>query len=372
MLLAGGVGKRLGLLTKTLAKPAVPFGGRYRIVDFTLSNCLNSRMYTVGVLTQYSPLELHQHIGVGKPWDLDRMDDGLTILAPFTETDGGSWYEGTADAITKNIKFIDNYDPEYVLVISGDHIYHMDYNKLLTHHKERDADVTISVLEVPWKETSRFGILNTTDDLRIYEFEEKPQHAKSNLASMGIYIFNWKVLKDYLLEDAKLTYSEHDFGKNILPKMLGDNRRMYAYRFDGYWKDVGTIESYWEAHMDLFDTNLAEVLTSKEWPMYSHNSHFPPQLIEDGAVVRQSLINNGCIVKGTVEQSVLFENVTVDEAAVVRKSIIHPGARIETDVELERVIVQENVTIPAGTKIVVGMDREPIVLSNENIEAQIV
>ncbi|MDC3417635.1 glucose-1-phosphate adenylyltransferase [Aquibacillus salsiterrae] len=367
MLLAGGVGKRLGLLTKNLAKPAVPFGGKYRIIDFTLSNCLNSRMFPVGVLTQYSPLKLHQHIGVGKPWDLDRMHDGLTILSPFTETHGGNWYEGTADAITKNINYIDNYDPEYVLVISGDHIYHMDYNQMLSHHKKSGADVTISVLEVPWKETSRFGILNTTDDLRIYEFEEKPIHAKSNLASMGVYIFNWKVLKEYLLEDASLENSDHDFGENILPAMLANNRRMYAYRFKGYWKDVGTIESYWEAHMDLFDQDLAQLLRNKEWPVYSHNSLLPPQLIEDGAIVRESLINNGCVIKGTVEQSVLFEGVTVGKGTRVSKSIIHPGAKIGENVELERVIVQENVTIPAGTTIVVGMDKEPVVLSNENI-----
>ncbi|WP_112180567.1 MULTISPECIES: glucose-1-phosphate adenylyltransferase [Paraliobacillus] len=369
MLLAGGVGKRLGLLTKNLAKPAVPFGGRYRIIDFALSNCLNSHMHTVGVLTQYSPLELHKHIGVGKPWDLDRMHDGLTTLSPFIENNGGNWYLGTADAITKNINYIEGYDPEYLLVISGDHIYHMDYDKLLQHHKENEADVTISVLEVPWKETYRFGILNTTDDLRIYQFDEKPVHATSNLASMGIYIFNWKVLKEYLLQDAKIEDSEHDFGKNILPTMLADDRYLCAYRFEGYWKDVGTIQSYWEAHMDLFDKDLAQLLSNKDWSIYSHDSQFPPQLIHEHALIRRSLVNNGCIVAGTVEESVLFENVVIDAGAVIRQAIILPGVRIGENVQLERVIVQENVSIPAGTKIISNPDEEPIVLSNEKIKA---
>lgn len=365
MLLAGGVGKRLGLLTKNLAKPAVPFGGRYRIIDFALSNCLNSHMYTVGVLTQYSPLELHQHIGVGKPWDLDRMHDGLTTLSPFIENNGGNWYLGTADAITKNINYIEGYDPEYLLVISGDHIYHMDYDKLLQYHKEHGADVTISVLEVPWKETVRFGILNTTEDQRIYQFDEKPTNATSNLASMGIYIFNWKTLKEYLLKDATLPHSDHDFGKNILPAMLFDNRNLYAYQFEGYWKDVGTIESYWEAHMDLFDKDLAELLSNKEWSIYSHDSQFPPQLIEDTAVIQRSLVNNGCLVAGTLDESILFENVEIKEGAVIKQTIILPGVRVGENVHLERVIVQENVIIPAGTTIIAGPEEEPIVLSNE-------
>ncbi|WP_117170000.1 glucose-1-phosphate adenylyltransferase [Paraliobacillus sediminis] len=369
MLLAGGVGKRLGLLTKNLAKPAVPFGGRYRIIDFALSNCLNSHMHTVGVLTQYSPLELHKHIGVGKPWDLDRMHDGLTTLSPFIENNGGNWYLGTADAITKNINYIEGYDPEYLLVISGDHIYHMDYDKLLQHHKENEADVTISVLEVPWNETYRFGILNTTDDLRIYQFDEKPVDATSNLASMGIYIFNWKVLKQYLLQDAQLADSEHDFGKNILPTMLADNRYLCAYQFEGYWKDVGTIQSYWEAHMDLFDKDLAQLLSNKDWSIYSHDSQFPPQLIDENALVRRSLVNNGCMVSGTVEESVLFENVVIDAGAVIRQAILLPGVRIGENVQLERVIVQENVSIPPGTKIIASPDEEPIVLSNEKVKA---
>lgn len=369
MLLAGGAGTRLGLLTKNLAKPAVPFGGRYRIIDFSLSNCINSQMHTVGVLTQYSPLELHQHIGVGKPWDLDRMDNGLTALSPFTENNGGDWYFGTADAVTKNINFIEGYNPEYVLVISGDHIYHMNYQELLEDHKKTGADVTISALEVPWEETSRFGIMNTHDNLRIYQFEEKPKHASNNLASMGVYLFNWKLLKQYLLNDANLADSDHDFGKNILPAILGDDHYLFAYRFDGYWKDVGTIKSYWEAHMDLFDKDLDKLLNNKEWSIYSHDSHFPPQLIENDAVIQHSLVNNGCIISGTVNQSVLFENVEVGVGSVIHQSILLPGVRIGVNVHLERVIVQENVRIPSETKIVIAPDQEPVVLSTEIIKA---
>ncbi len=367
MLLAGGAGKRLGLLTRNLAKPAVPFGGRYRIIDFALSNCLNSHMYTVGVLTQYSPLKLHQHIGVGKPWDLDRMEDGLTILSPYTETSGGNWYLGTADSITKNINFIEQYDPNYLIVLSGDHIYHMDYNELLNQHKEKQADVTISALEVPWKETSRFGILNTTDDLRIYEFEEKPTSAKNNLASMGIYIFNWDVLKQYLEADSTNESSNHDFGQDILPAMILDHRKLYAYKFEGYWKDVGTIESYWEAHMDLLRENLHLSLNNRNWRTYSHDSNFAPQLIGENAVIHHSLINNGCIISGNIDHSVLFENVHIGDGSVIIKSILLPGARVGDNVLLERVIVQENVTIPNNTRIVAHPDEDPVVLSNDNI-----
>ncbi|MFZ3576855.1 glucose-1-phosphate adenylyltransferase [Virgibacillus sp. DJP39] len=369
MLLAGGVGKRLGSLTKNLAKPAVLFGGRYRIIDFALSNCINSRMHTVGVLTQYSPLELHKHIGVGKPWDLDRMEDGLTILSPFTENDGGKWYLGTADAITKNKNFVDRYDPEYLIVLSGDHIYHMDYDELLRQHKEKKADVTISVVEVPWKDTSRFGILNTTDDLKIYEFDEKPEHAQSNLASMGIYVFNWKLLKNYLEADASDSASNHDFGQDILPAMIADNCKLYAYRFEGYWKDVGTIDSYWEAHMDLLKEDLTLSLNNKEWRTYSHDSNFGPQLIGKDAVIKHSLVNNGCIVSGELYQSILFENVEVGNDSVIKQSILHPGVKIGANVHLERVIVQENVTIPDYTKIIANSEEEPIVLSSDNLKA---
>ncbi|WP_138417482.1 glucose-1-phosphate adenylyltransferase [Aquibacillus sediminis] len=364
MLLAGGAGTRLGALTKNLAKPAVPFGGRYRIIDFALSNCLHSRMHTVGVLTQYSPLILHKHIGVGKPWDLDQKEDGLTILSPYTVTNGGNWYLGTADSITKNINYIEQYDPEHLIVISGDHIYHMDYDKLLQHHKQKEAEATISVLEVPWEETSRFGILNTTDNLRIYDFEEKPVNAKSNLASMGIYVFNWKTLRNYLEEDAKSSTSSHDFGKDIIPTMLADNCRLFAYRFEGYWKDVGTIESYWEAHMDLLKEEQPFSLDSDSWRTYSHDSNLAPQLIEETATINRSLVNNGCIIAGKLDHSILFENVEVEKDSIINQSIIHPGARIGKNVELERVIVQENVTIPDHTKIIAQQDEEPIVLSH--------
>ncbi len=367
MLLAGGVGKRLGLLTKNMAKPAVPFGGRYRIIDFTLSNCLNSRMYTVGVLTQYSPLELHKHIGVGKPWDLDRMEDGLTILSPFTMNDGGDWYLGTADAINKNINYIERYDPEFLMVLSGDHIYQMDYDKVLRQHKEKNADVTVSAIEVPWEETSRFGILNTTDDLKIYQFEEKPANAKNNLASMGIYIFNWSLLKQYLEADALDKQSNHDFGQNILPAMIADNRSLYAYRFEGYWKDVGTLKSYWEAHMDLLEENLSLTLNNENWRIYSHDSNFAPQLINKNATIHHSLINNGCVVSGTVDHTILFENVHIGEDSLVKESILLPGVCIGENVFLERVIVQENVMIPDNTRITASLDSEPIVLSAENI-----
>jgi len=365
MILAGGVGKRLGTLTKNIAKPAVPFGGSYRIIDYSLSNCLHSRMYTVGVLTQYSPLELHRHIGVGKPWDLDRQGDGLSILSPFTNHNGGDWYLGTADAITKNINFIERYDPEYLIVLSGDHIYNMDYDEMLRHHKDKKADLTLSVIEVPWEETSRFGIVNTTEDLRIYEFEEKPAQAKSNLASMGIYIFNWKLLKSYLERDALLPVSHHDFGQDIIPAMLADQRLLYAYRFAGYWKDVGTIHSYWEAHMDLLKEDLPLSSHCQGWRTYSYDTNCAPQFIGCHSRIHHSLINNGCIVSGHLDHCVLFENVEIGEGSVVHQSILLPGAQVGQNVLLERVIVQENVAIPDQLRIVAAADEEPILVSEE-------
>ncbi|WP_163537931.1 glucose-1-phosphate adenylyltransferase [Gracilibacillus sp. YIM 98692] len=371
MLLAGGVGKRLGQLTKNLAKPAVPFGGRYRIIDFTLSNCINSRMHTVGVLTQYSPFELHKHIGIGKPWDLDRMEDGLTVLSPYMNSEGGNWYLGTADAITKNINFIERYDPKYVMVLSGDHIYHMNYEKILQQHKETNADATISAIQVPWKETSRFGILNTTESMRIYEFEEKPKHAKNNLASMGIYIFNWSILKRYLEKDAMLLDSDHDFGKDVLPAMLADGMNLYAYKFEGYWKDVGTIGSYWEAHMDLLEENIPLSMSDNEWLTYSHDSNFGPQLITENGKATDSLINNGCIVSGKIDHSVLFENVHIDKASSIKQSILFPGVRVGSNVVLDRVIVKENVTIPDHTVLVASPNEEPIVVSEEYVKEKL-
>ncbi|WP_096189885.1 glucose-1-phosphate adenylyltransferase [Evansella halocellulosilytica] len=368
MLLAGGEGKRLGLLTKKLAKPAVHFGGKYRIIDFTLSNCTHSGIHTVGVLTQYSPFELNKHIGIGKPWDLDRQYDGVSILSPYTAKEGGSWYSGTADAIYKNIHFIEQYDPEYVLVISGDHIYQMNYQNLLYQHKATGADATISVMEVPWAEASRFGILNTTDTMQIYEFDEKPQNPKSNLASMGIYIFNWKTLKSYLIEDNKKIDSAHDFGKDIIPAMLQNEQKLFAYRFEGYWKDVGTVQSYWEANMDLLEEDLSLSLNNKNWRTFSHDTNYPPQFIESHAVVTHSLINSGCWISGSVHHSVLFTNVSVDDGASIKYSILHPNVKIGKNATLERAIVMENTEIPEGLHITSPSDHEPLVIDQNSLE----
>jgi len=368
MLLAGGEGKRLGLLTAQLAKPAVPFGGKYRIIDFTLSNCSNSNIHTVGVLTQYAPYDLHKHISNGKPWDMDRKDGGVSVLSPYTGKTGGDWYSGTADAIYQNIPFINQYNPKYVLVISGDHIYQMNYQKLLDQHKATMADVTISVIEVPWKEASRFGILNTDEDLKIYEFEEKPEHPKSNLASMGIYLFTWDVLKHYLIKDATQKQSSHDFGNDIIPLMLRDQLKLYAFRFNGYWKDVGTLQSYWEANMDLLKDDCELKLNNKQWRIYTNNSNFPPQFISEGATVITSLINDGCFIRGRVIESVLFRNVDVGEGSIIEQSIIHSGVKIGENCVLKKVIVMENTTIKDGTVIQVNDDGEPVVINQEVLE----
>lgn len=367
MLLAGGEGKRLGPLTAQLAKPAVPFGGKYRIIDFTLSNCANSNIHTVGVLTQYAPYDLHKHISNGRPWDMDRKDGGVSVLSPYTGKAGGDWYSGTADAIYQNIPFINQYNPEYILVISGDHIYQMDYQKLLDQHKATKADVTISVIEVPWNEASRFGILNTDEDLKIYEFEEKPEHPKSNLASMGIYMFTWDVLKHYLYKDATQKQSSHDFGKDIIPLMLRDRLKLYAFRFNGYWKDVGTIQSYWEANMDLLKDDCELKLNNKQWRIYTNNLNFPPQFISEGATVKTSLINDGCFIRGRVIESVLFRNVDVGKGSVIEKSIIHSGVKIGENCVLKKVIVMENTKIKDGTVIQVN-DDDPVVINQEVLE----
>lgn len=367
MLLAGGKGTRLGQLTKNVAKPAVPFGGKYRIIDFTLSNLTNSNIDTVGVLVQYAPLMLNRHIGMGKPWSLDKLDGGVTVLAPFADQTGASWFEGTADAITKNIHFIDQYDPEYLLILSGDHIYQMDYQAMLDHHKEKNADATISVIEVPFEEASRFGILNTEDDLKIYEFDEKPAEPKNNLASMGIYIFNWKVLRDYLIEDEKDSQSEHDFGNDIIPKMLADNKLLYAYRFEGYWKDVGTIQSYWEANMDLLNEDLSELLNSKTWPTFSHEANLPPQFIGSEANITDSLICPGSFIFGHVEHSVLFSEVTVGKDTYINESIIHPKTNVGEHCKIEKAIIMDNIDIPDGTVIDGNNSEEPIVVGPDNL-----
>ncbi|PAV30794.1 glucose-1-phosphate adenylyltransferase [Virgibacillus profundi] len=371
MLLAGGEGKRLGALTHHLAKPAVPFGGKYRIIDFTLSNCANSGIDTLGVLTQYSPLELNKHVGSGKPWDMDQQYGGVTTLPPYTAKHGADWYSGTADAIYQNINFIDQYDPDYVLVISGDHIYQMDYQNLLNQHKESKADATISVIPVPWEEASRFGILNATDELRIYEFDEKPENPKSNLASMGIYIFSWDILKAYLMEDRKLNASSHDFGKDIIPAMLQDNRRLFAYQFEGYWKDVGTVQSYWEANMDLLDEDWSLSLNNKKWHISTNDSNFPPQYFGEDAIVKHSLVKSGCWISGKVYSSVIFKNVLIERDSMVIKSILHPGVGVGKNCILERVIVMENTVIPAGTIIRTNKDEDPLVIDQKVLEEKL-
>jgi glucose-1-phosphate adenylyltransferase len=346
MLLAGGQGSRLCSLTKNIAKPAVPFGGKYRIIDFTLSNCTNSGIDTVGVLTQYQPLLLHSYIGIGSAWDLDRKNGGVTVLPPYSVSSGVKWYEGTANAVYQNINYIEQYDPDYVLILSGDHIYKMDYRKMLDYHMIKRADVTISVIEVPWSEASRFGIMNTNEQMEIIEFEEKPANPKNNLASMGIYIFNWPLLKEYLQMDNANPHSSHDFGKDVIPLLLREKKRLIAYPFKGYWKDVGTVKSLWEANMDLLNEENELDLFDRSWRIYSVNPNQPPQYISDEAVVIHSLINEGCVVEGNVEHSVLFQGVHIGKGAVVKDCVIMPDAVIGEGVYIERAIVPPNVEIP--------------------------
>ena len=328
MLLAGGQGSRLGILTKNVAKPAVPYGGKYRIIDFPLSNCTNSGIDVVGVLTQYQPLELNAYIGSGAPWDLDLTNGGVFVLPPYQKGKSGEWYRGTANAIYQNMAFISQYNPDYVLILSGDHIYKMDYNDMLNFHIRHKADATIAVREVPWADASRFGIMNTDADDNIIEFEEKPKNPKSNKASMGVYIFTWEKLRQYLIADEADKKSSNDFGKNIIPTMLADKQVLCAYSFDGYWKDVGTIESLWEANMDLLSTPMPIDLHDKKWRIYARNPGMAPHYIAKGATVNDSLITEGCEVYGTVDHSVLFAGVTVEEGANVRDSVIMPGAVI--------------------------------------------
>ncbi len=356
MLLAGGQGSRLGVLTRNLAKPAVPFGGKYRIIDFPLSNCVNSGIETVGVLTQYQPLELNDYIGNGQPWDLDSNNAGVHVLPPYQKQKKTDWYKGTANAIYQNIPFIERYNPDYVVVLSGDHIYKMDYSKMLAFHKEKNAACTIAVYEVPMAEASRFGILNTNEDGSIYEFDEKPKVPKSNKASMGIYVFTWDKLRKYLQEDEDDPKSQNDFGKNVLPAMLNAGESMYAYRFEGYWKDVGTIGSLWESNMDLLDPNVPLDLNDPEWRIYSRNPVMPPHYVAKGATMQNSLAAEGCNVYGAVDFSVLFAGVYVAPGAVVRDSIIMPGARIEEGAVVQYAIVAENSVV--GANSVVGQRPE--------------
>ena len=358
MLLAGGQGSRLGVLTQKIAKPAVPYGGKYRIIDFPLSNCVNSGIEAVGFLTQYQPLVLNEYIGNGQPWDLDGMNVGVQILSPYEKKGGADWYSGTANAIYQNINYIDRYNPEYVVILSGDHIYKMDYSKMVAYHKEHDADCTIAVIDVPLAEASRFGILNTNPDGSIYEFDEKPAHPKSTNASMGIYVFSWDKLRKYLIEDEANPDSSNDFGKDILPKMLADGQRMFAYAFSGYWKDVGTIESLWESNMDLLDPNVTLDLADENWKIYSRNPVVAPHYVSPTGVVQNSLISDGCIIEGNVDFSVLFSNVTIAPGAVVNDSILMPGVVVEEGAVIQYAIVSENAVIKKNA--VVGARPEDI------------
>ena len=369
MLLAGGQGSRLKSLTDDLAKPAVPFGGKYRIIDFALSNASNSNIPDIGILTQYKPLVLNNHIGVGASWDYDRSDGGLRLLSPFTSQDGGNWYTGTANAIFENIDYINEVNPEYVLVLSGDHIYKMDYNDLLDDHIAKNADVTIAVMEVPWDEASRFGILNTGEDNIIEKFDEKPENPKNNMASMGIYIFDWKLLKEYLILDNDDPDTDHDFGKNILPRMLDDGKSMYAWQFDGYWKDVGTVKSFWEANMDLLNDHNTLDLYDKDWRIYTKSRNMPAHLITEKAIVKSSLINEGCIVDGTLNHSILFPNVQIEEGAVVNNSVILSDTVIKKNAVINNAVISEHTIIEEDS--IVGADDNHIYLvNNDGIEKE--
>lgn len=345
MLLAGGQGSRLGVLTNNVAKPAIPFGGRYRIIDFPLSNCVNSGIDTIGVLTQYQPLELNAYIGSGQPWDLDRLYGGSFILPPYVKGKAGEWYKGTANAIFQNINFIDLYDPAYVLVLSGDHVYKMNYEYMLSYHKEKQADCTIAVIQVPWEEAGRFGVMNVDGNLRIYEFEEKPKEPASNLASMGVYIFSWSKLKEYLREDEADKESQNDFGKNVIPAMLKRGDQLFAYEFKGYWKDVGTVESLWEANMDTLNPDVPIELDDPPWRIYSRSTNLPPQFIGDHASLSNSSIAEGCFVDGTVENSIIFPGVEVLEGAVVSNSILMPQVVVEQNAVVEYAIIASGARI---------------------------
>ena len=356
MLLAGGQGSRLGVLTRKVAKPAVAYGGRYRIIDFPLSNCINSGVDTVGVLTQYQPLRLNQHIGIGIPWDLDKKNGGVTILAPHVKVgDSGEWFNGTANAIYQNIDFIASYDPEYVLILSGDHIYKMDYSEMLRCHKENGAAATIAVMEVPMDEASRFGIMNTEDGDKIYEFEEKPAKPKSNLASMGIYIFTWDRLREALIEDNSI-HPDSDFGKHIIPKMLEEGQPMYAWRFQGYWKDVGTIQSYWESNMDLIRTVPEFNLYEDFWKIYTNSDHQPPQYTAAGAKAEETLLSDDCEVYGEVYRSILGPGVIIEKGAVVRDSIIMAGTVVGENSLLDNCVIDEKCQIGKNVQMGVGED----------------
>ena len=356
MLLAGGQGSRLKVLTEKTAKPAIPFGGKYRIIDFSLSNCINSGIDTVGILTQYQPLELNDYIGNGIPWGLNRNFGGARILPPYAKSKNSEWYKGTANAIYQNMDYIDSYSPEYVLILSGDHIYKMDYSKMLDFHKNKNADCTIAVLNVPLSEASRFGIMNTNEDSRIYQFEEKPQKPKSTKASMGIYIFNWNILKEYLIADEANQSSTKDFGRDIMPRLIEDDKRLFAYEFEGYWKDVGTIDSLWQANMDLLDPNHPLDLSDSSFRIYARNFAKLPTMFSESAKVVDSLVAEGCSIKGTVKNSVIFTGCVIEEGAEVEGSVIMPdtvvkkGAKVSYAIVASECIIGERATVGASPR----------------------
>ena len=353
MLLAGGQGSRLYALTQNLAKPAVPFGGKYRIIDFPLSNCVNSGIDTVGILTQYQPVVLNEYIGNGQPWDLDRLYGGVHVLLPYQKASGSDWFKGTANAIYQHISFIDRYDPEYVIILSGDQICKQDYRDFLNFHKEKNADFSVAVMEVPWEEASRFGLMVTDENAQITEFQEKPKNPKSNLASMGNYIFKWSILRKYLIEDELDPNSDNDFGKNIIPNLLKDGCKMFAHRFDGYWKDVGTIPSLWEANMEVLDPENSGIdLFDENWKIYSRNSGMTAHKVSGSAVVENSMITDGCRVDGTVKHSILFAGVKVEAGAVVEDAVIMGNAVIKAGAQVKHCIVAENAVV--GENAIVG------------------
>ena len=376
MLLAGGQGTRLQVLTKDMAKPAVPFGGKYRIIDFPLSNCANSGISTVGVLTQFMPLELNSYMGNGSPRDLDRMDGGLSILPPYTAGKTGEWYKGTANAIYQNIKYIEQYDPEYVLILSGDHIYKMNYKEMLNFHKEKGADLTIAHINVPIEEASRFGILNTDDNLKVTEFLEKPENPISTKASMGIYIFSWKQLKEYLIRDEENELSEKDFGKNIIPMMLNENKNIYAFPFYGYWKDVGTIESLWEANMDLIKAKESFNIDDKLWRIYYRHTGIMPQYLSENANVKRSMISDGTTVSGTVLDSVISSGVVVEDGAevvgsiIMQNAVVEKGAKVYNSIIAEGAVIKENIEV-GNKEITLGKEQITVIGKDEIVSENI-
>lgn len=367
MILAGGQGSRLGKLTKQSAKPAVSFGGNYRIIDFALSNCANSRINTVGVVTQYQPLVLNEHVGNGENWGLDRHSGGATILQPYSSIDGEKFFKGTAHAIYQNIEYIDLYDPEFVVVLSGDHIYKMDYEEMIESHKQKDALLTIAVMEVPWEEAPRFGIMNTDDTGRIVEFEEKPEEPKSNLASMGIYVFTWSRLKKYLKDSAAKGAPMEDFGHNVIPAYLRNSESIYAYQFDGYWKDVGTIESLWEANMEFLDPSHELNIRDSNWRIYSKTPNTTPQQITDSADIHNAMITDGCYVAGKVDHSILSKNVKIGKGSVVKDSIIMPNTVIGENCYIEKAIVGEDAILYDDARIVGEIGNIAVVGNEERV-----